>query len=542
VESILSAPSPNPDAETPPQPPGGLLRSTATVGSMTLLSRVLGLLRDIVFANLFGVSGRTDAFFVAFKIPNFLRRLFAEGAFSQAFVPVLTEYKTRRSRAELVGLVNAVAGTLGTLLLGLTVLGMLGAPVLISIFAGGFLMGDDTQETATRFAYATEMLRITFPYLLLISLTAFAGSILNTYGRFAVPAVTPVFLNLSLISCAIWLSPHLDPPVYALAWGVLIAGVVQLGFQLPYLARLGLLPRPRWGWREAGVEKIKRLMLPALFGSSVAQINLLFDTLIASFLVTGSITWLYYSDRLLEFPLGVFGIALATVILPSLSREHAQASPERFSRTLDWALRLSAVLAVPAAAGLAALAVPILATLFQHGDFTAQDTRLASYSLMAYACGLPAFVLIKILAPGFYARQNTATPVRIGIIAMVANMGLNLLFVLPLVWLGSPGPHAGLAAATSLSGFLQAYLLHRRLRREAVYRPEAGWPGLLLRVILATVAMVLVLAYLQPAPGAWSGYPWTLRIGHLLALVGAGALTYFLVLLVGGFRFAELRR
>jgi putative peptidoglycan lipid II flippase len=509
---------------------------------MTLLSRVLGLLRDIVFANLFGVSGRTDAFFVAFKIPNFLRRLFAEGAFSQAFVPVLTEYKTHHGRAELVGLVNAAAGTLGTLLLGLTVLGILGAPVLISIFAGGFLMGDDTQETATRFAYATGMLRITFPYLLLISLTALAGSILNTYGRFAVPAVTPAFLNLSLIGCAVWLSPHLHPPVYALAWGVLIAGVVQLGFQLPYLARLGLLPRPRWGWREAGVEKIRRLMLPALFGSSVAQINLLVDTLIASFLITGSITWLYYSDRLLEFPLGVFGIALATVILPSLSREHAQASPERFSHTLDWALRLSTVVAVPAAAGLAALAVPILATLFQHGDFTAQDTRLASYSLMAYACGLPAFVLIKILAPGFYARQNTATPVRIGVIAMVANIGLNFLIVLPLVGMGSPGPHAGLAAATSLSGYLQAYLLLSRLRREQVYRPSPGWAVILIRVALATAVMVMLLAELQPPAETWSNSAWYLRVAYVASLVAAGAGAYFFVLLVSGFRFVELRR
>jgi putative peptidoglycan lipid II flippase len=301
-----------------------LIKSTAAVGSMTLLSRLLGLARDIVIARFFSASDAADAFFVAFKIPNFLRRLFAEGAFSLAFVPVLTEYRSNYSTAQTRELIDRVAGTLGLILLLLSLVGVAASPLLISIFAAGFI------DQPEKFELTADMLRITFPYILLISMTAMAGGILNTLKRFAVPAFTPVLLNLSMIGCALWLSPRLDVPVTALAWGVLIAGVAQLLFQLPFLYRAGLLPRPKWGWQHDGVQKIIKLMIPALFGSSVAQINLLFDTFIASFLVTGSVSWLYYSDRLLEFPLGVFGIALATVVLPNLSQAHYQEGDNSF--------------------------------------------------------------------------------------------------------------------------------------------------------------------------------------------------------------------
>jgi len=496
---------------------------------MTTLSRILGFVRDILFARLFGADGGTDAFFVVFKIPNFLRRLFAEGGFNQAFVPVLSEYRETRRREEMLDFVHHMAGTLGGILLVVTSLGVAAAPLLILVFAPGF------HDDPAREALAADMLRITFPYLFFISLTAFAGSLLNSFSRFAVPAFTPVLLNLSLIGCALWLSPRMEEPLMGLAWGVFIAGVVQLAFQLPFLARLGLLPRPRWGWHHPGVRKTVRLMLPAIFGSSVAQVNLLLDTLIASFLAAGSISWLYYSDRLVEFPLGVFGIALGTVILPLLSREHARQSRESFSRTLDWSLRLVLLIGLPATLGLFLLAGPILATLFQYGQFDLQDTEMARLSLMAYCAGLPAFLLIKILAPGYYARQDTKTPVKIGIIAMVANMGLNVLFVVPLVWSGFEGTHMGLAMATAASAWLNAGLLFRGLLARGVYRPRPGWGGLMVRFALAGLAMAAALWWFTPALADWAGAGLADRAGWLAWLIALGAASFVGVLaLVGG--------
>ena len=512
-----------------------LLKSTATVGGMTMISRVLGLVRDMVIARAFGAGMGADAFFVAFKIPNFLRRLFAEGAFSQAFVPVLSEYKAQRSHREVHQLVDHVVGVLGGALFLVTLVGVLAAPVLVMIFAPGFL------AEPTKFALTVDMIRLTFPYLLFISLTALAGGVLNSFGRFGVPAFTPVFLNLSLIATTLWLAPRMAEPVTALAWGVLLAGVVQLLFQLPYLQGLRLLPWPRFSLRDAGVRQVARLMLPGIFGSSVAQINLLFDTLIASFLVTGSVSWLYYSDRLMEFPLGVFGIALATVMLPRLSLQHAKASVHNFSRTLDWALRWVVLIGTPAAGGLMALAAPLLMTLFQYGAFDFQDVQMARLSLMAYALGLPGFILVKVLAPGFYARQDTRTPVRIGVIAMLANMVMNVAFVVPMVIWKLPGPHAGLALATSLAAFLNAGLLYRRLRRDACYQPGSGWPLLLLRVGLATLGMVLVLQLGVGELALWHEREWPARLGHLLLWVLAGGLSYAGCLWLCGLRWRHLQ-
>jgi len=514
---------------------GKLLKSTATVGSMTLVSRVLGLIRDMVFMRLFGATAGTDAFFVAFKIPNFLRRLFAEGAFSLAFVPVLSEYKGRRSVEQVRSLVDRVAGTLGGILFGVTLLGVVAAPLLVMAFAPGFI------GQAEKFDLTVQLLRIMFPYLLFISLTAMAGGILNTYGRFGVPAFTPVLLNICLIGAAVWVAPIMAQPVVALAWGVFMAGCAQLLFQLPFLYRLRLLPRPRWGWGQEGVRRIMRLMLPSIFGSSVAQINLLFDTLIASFLVTGSVTWLYASDRLVEFPLGVFGIALATVILPSLSRKHAEASTEAFSHTLDWALRWVLLIGAPATVGLFVLAGPILATLFHYGEFDTRDVHMASLSLMAYALGLPGFIAVKVLAQGFYARQDTRTPVRIGVIAMVGNMAMNVVFVVSLVVWQVPGPHAGLAAATSLAAFVNAALLFRGLRRE-VYRPQAGWPRLVLRVVFACLLMGGLLWLGVDGLEAWSAWGWFERAWRLTAWIGGGAAVYGAALWLAGLRMSQLKR
>lgn len=372
-----------------------LLKSTLTVGVATIVSRLLGFVRDVVFARYFGASGATDAFFLAFKIPNFMRRLFAEGSFSLAFVPVLSEVRSSGNQAALKDLIDHVSGTLLAILLVITAVGMLAAPAVLAIFAPGWLI-----EGRPEFWLSADMLRITFPYILLISLTALSGGILNTFDRFLVPALTPVLLNLSLIAAAVLLSTRLEVPVMALAWGVLLAGVLQLLIQVPALIHLGVMPRPRWDWHHSGVRRILRLMIPTLLGSSVAQVNLLVDSVLATFLVSGSVTWLYYSDRLMEFPLGVFGVALSTVILPNLSRKFAQRSPEAFSATLDWALRLALIITMPAALGLTVLASPILITMFQYDAFQPSDVAMTALSLSAYALGLPAFIAVKVLAPG----------------------------------------------------------------------------------------------------------------------------------------------
>lgn len=506
-----------------------LVRSTAIVSLMTLVSRVMGLVRDVLFATLFAASAGMDAFLVAFKIPNFGRRLFAEGAFSQAFVPVLTETRTR-DQAEVRELVDVVAGTLGGVLAIVTVVGVLAAPLFVMLFAPGFL------DEPEKYAMSSEMLRLTFPYLMFISLTAFAGGILNSYGRFAVPAFTPVLLNLCFIACAIWLAPQFEQPVMALAVAVLLAGMLQLALQLPFLARMDLLPRPRWGWSHPRVRHIMKLMLPVLFGSSVAQISLLLDLVVASFLVTGSVSWLYYSDRLMEFPLGVFSIALATVILPSLSARHAESSAEAFSQTMDWALRMLIVFGTPAMVGLFVLAGPLVTTLFQYNAFSEVDVHMSRYSLMAYAFGFMGFSLVKLLLPGFYSRQDTRTPVRYGVIALVVNMVLNVGLVLLILTLEGPAPHAGLALATSIGAFTNAALLYRRLRSDGIYRPSADWRGLWFKVALANVVMAAVLLALGGPLQHWLDLALWGRVQLLSGVIVAGAASYFVVLGIAGLR------
>lgn len=499
-----------------------------------MISRILGFARDMVFARIFGADAASDAFFVAFKIPNFLRRLFAEGAFSQAFVPVLTDYKENKSEKELKDLIDQVAGTFGVVLFGISLTGVIAAPLLIMLFGPGFI------DNPYKYNLAVDMLRYTFPYLFFIALTAFAGGILNSFGRFAVPAFTPVFLNIVLISMAVLISPQLDQPIMALAWGVFIAGAVQLLFQFPFLFKLKLMPLPKWGWKHPGVQKIKDLMIPAIVGSSVVQINLLFDTLIASFLITGSISWLYYADRLVEFPLGLLGIALATVILPKLSKDHAKASAETFSATLDWALRFAILIGLPAAIGLIMLAAPMLATLFYGGEFDAEDVYLSSLSLMAYSLGLMGFILVKVLAPGFYARQDTKTPVKIGIKAMIANMGLNIIFVTPLYLLDFKGAHTGLALATATSAYINAWLLLRALRQAGHYKPQTGWLKLFAQTGFACIAMGSVLYSYTPSLETWLQWDVWTRALNLSLWISVGFITYITSLLVSGLKFKDL--
>ena len=500
-----------------------LIEAITKVGSNTFLSRILGFVRDMVVARVFGADAGTDAFFVAFKIPNFMRRLFAEGAFSMAFVPVLNEYKTKHGTPRLKGFVDDIAGTFGAVLLGVTLLGVLGAPVLVLIFAPGF------SDEVSKQAMAVEMLRLTFPYLMFISLTAFAGGILNTYERFGVPAFTPVLLNVALILCALLLAPAMERPIFALAWGVFIAGIAQLAFQAPFLWRIGLLPRPRINFRDAGVWRVIKLMVPALFGVSVTQIGLLLNTLLASFLVTGSITWLYYGDRLMEFPLGILGVALGTVILPKLSQKHAEQSPEAFSRTLDWALRWVLLLGVPSAVGLLVLAGPMMAVLFHSGEFTGEDVNMAARALMAYALGLAAFMGVKVLAPGFYARQDMRTPVRIAVIAMIVNVAFSLLLMFPM-------GHTGLALATTLSALVNAGLLLRGLLREGVYRPGSGWPMLLIRGLSAGLIMGLAIWWGSGETAQWLAMGTWERVPRLLGWILAGGAVYAGSLLALGLR------
>ncbi|TKR33688.1 murein biosynthesis integral membrane protein MurJ [Luteimonas gilva] len=549
--------APDPAAAVPPPTPrkSGLLRSTAVFSAMTFLSRISGLVRDQVYAAVFGASPAMDAFVVAFRIPNFMRRLSAEGSFSMAFVPVLAEYKERGDHAAVKELVDRVAGTLTAFLLVLTAGAVLAAPWIMPIFAPGF--GADTEQGRL----AAEMLRITFPYALFISLASLAGGILNSYQRFAIPALSPVLLNLAMIAAALCVAPFMREPVLALAWGVFAAGVLQLVFQLPSLAKIGLLPRPRWGVAHAGVRKIMKLMVPTLFGSSVAQVNLLLNTIMASFLIGGSVTWLYYTDRLLEFPLGMFGVAIGTVILPHLSSRHAATDPHGFSKALDWGFRLCLLIGVPACLGLILCAQPLMAALFQHGNFTAEDTRMSGLSLMAQATAVPAFLLVKVLAPAFYSRQDTKTPVKSAVVSVIANAVFTVSLVLGLLYLTDagraaltatggrvfealgrvPGAHACLALAIALAGWLNAVQLWWYLRRAGVYESQAGWARFLRQLAVAAIGMTaVVVAFLAYWQG-WTVWPWWERIWKLAVLVGSGATAYAGLLWLQGIRPRDLR-
>ncbi|WP_371876205.1 murein biosynthesis integral membrane protein MurJ [Vibrio sp. HB161653] len=502
---------------------------------MTLVSRVLGLVRDIVVANLMGAGASADVFFFANKIPNFLRRLFAEGAFSQAFVPVLTEYQAQDDESKTRELIAKVSGTLGVLVTIVTLIGVLGSAGVTALFGAGWfwdwLHGGPAAE---KFELASTLLKITFPYLWFVTFVALSGAILNTLGRFAVSSFTPVFLNIAIISCALFLAPRLSQPEIALACGVFLGGLVQFLFQIPFLAKAGLLVKPSWGWSHSGVVKIRKLMLPALFGVSVSQINLLLDTFIASFLTTGAISWLYYSDRLLEFPLGLFGIAIATVILPALSRKHVDAEASGFAATMDWGVRMVVLLGVPAMLGLMVLAKPMLMVLFMRGEFVLSDVEQAGMSLLAYASGLLSFMLIKVLAPGYYSRQDTKTPVRFGIIAMVTNMVFNAIFA---YFYG----YVGLAMATSLSALLNMLLLYRGLHRAQVYRVTKATAWYLGRVSAAALVMALVLNWQLPPLAQWVQWSLFERVMQLLLHIGLGSCAYLLTLLLLGWRLKHVK-
>lgn len=506
-----------------------LLKALATVSGMILLSRVLGFVRDFVIARVFGAGMMTDAFFVAFKLPNLLRRLFAEGAFSQAFVPILSEYKNKRSEADAKRLIDRVATLLFLALIAVTLIGMIGAPLLVYVSAPGFA------ATPDKFALTVTLTRITFPYILFMSLVALAGGILNTWSRFAVPAFTPVLLNVAMIGMALFAAPYFSQPVMALAWAVFLGGTLQLLIQLPSLQRIGMLPRFVLDWQDDGVRRIIRLMAPAVLGVSVSQISLLINTVFASFLETGSVSWLYYADRLMEFPAGMLGAALGTVLLPSLAKFHANDNMEEYSKLLDWGLRLTFLLAAPAALALATIAVPLIATLFHHGAFSARDVLMTRNALVAYSIGLLGMILVKVLAPGFYARQNVRTPVKIGILTLCVTQALNLALI---GWLR----HAGLALAIGLAACLNAALLYHGLRRHAIYTPQPGWPVFYGKLTLALLCMGSVLWLAGGHDMDWLLWTSGERLLRLAWLILLAATIYFATLFITGFRLRDFQR
>ena len=508
-----------------------LLKALATISSLTLVSRILAFVRDVLIARIFGAGMATDAFFVAFKLPNLLRRLFAEGAFSQAFVPIFGEYRNRRSPDETKQMVDHVVTLLAIILFIVTLIGIIAAPILVYISAPGFVKEPDKFELTVR------LLRITSPYIFFISLVAVAAGILNTYNKFWVPAAAPILLNLCFIGAALWLAPYCDPPVMALAWAVFIAGIVQLAFQIPFLKKIGMLPVWRFDLKDAGVWRIIKQMGPAAFGVSIAQISLIINTIFASFLAVGSVSWLYYADRLMEFPSGVLGVAISTILLPSLSKHHADSNPVEYSRLLDWGLRLTFMLTLPAALALGMIAVPLLSTFFQHGAFAAHDVLMTRNALVGYSIGLIGMLSVKVLAPGFYARQDIRTPVKIGIATLLATQMMNLLFVFMLQL-----HHAGLALAIGLGSCFNSAILFHLLRKRGIYLPEPGWGKFLARIGTALLVLGLTLWFGMGSEQSWlAGSGWV-RIVRLSELVVTGAAIYFIVLWVLGFRVKDFSR
>ncbi|PHV10912.1 murein biosynthesis integral membrane protein MurJ [Chitinimonas sp. BJB300] len=506
-----------------------LLKALARTSSMTMLSRILGFVRDAINAHQFGASKAMDAFVVAFMLPNMFRRIFAEGAFSQAFVPLLAEYKQKQGDSATRQFIADVAGVLTLALVVLTVIGVAAAPAIVFVSASGY------EKDAHKFQLTVELTRITFPYILLISLSSLVGSILNTWNRFSVPAFTPTLLNLFMIGSSLLLAPYFNEPIFALAIGVTAGGLAQLVFQLPFLAKIGMLSWPRLNLHDPGVWRVIKQMGPAMFGVSVAPISLLLNRNFASYLPDHSMSWMYYADRLMELPTGVLGVALGTILLPSLAKLNASERYDDYSATLDWGLRLCWLLALPAAIAMAVIGEPLIAVLFERGQFGLQDTLMTQRALMAYAVGLMALVSIKVLAPAFYARQDIRTPVKIGIATLVMTQIFNLLLYEPLA-------HAGLALAISLAACLNAGLLYLGLRMRKIYQPQPGWLVFLGKLVIAVSLMAIALWGLQHALGAWHGMPGRVLVGKLSVLIGAGASVYFIVLAALGFRPRDFSR
>ena len=507
-----------------------LLSILGKLGSMTMLSRILGFIRDMIIARVFGSGDAADAFFTAFKLPNLLRRIFAEGAFAQAFVPVLAEYKQTKSPEATREFVQYIAGMLTFALTAVTAIGVLAAPWIITATATGFTKNPD------KFALATDLLRIMFPYILLISLSSFVGSILNTYHKFQIPAFTPVLLNLSFIAFSLFFVPYFDPPITALAWAVFVGGILQLVFQLPWLAKQGFLNLPKLDFKNAAVNRVIKQMMPAVFAASVAQISLVINTIFASFLQSGSISWMYYADRLTELPTGVLGVALGTILLPTLSKYAGGRNPHEFSKLLDWGLRLCCLLAAPAALGLAMLAYPLIATMFVSQSFSAHDAIMTKNALIACSFCVIGQIMIKVLAPAFYAQQNIKTPVKVAVVTLMATQLMNLAFIVPL-------KHVGLSLSVGLGACLNAAFLYILLRVKGLYFPDAGWKTFLAKLAVALAVMGAGLWAAQALTGLeWINIRGWQKALQLAWLVLLGITLYFTTLAALGFRPHHFKR
>ncbi|HJU22297.1 MAG TPA: murein biosynthesis integral membrane protein MurJ [Casimicrobiaceae bacterium] len=508
-----------------------LLRTLTTVSGMTLLSRITGLLRETLKATIFGAGLQMDAFEAAFRLPNLLRRLFAEGAFSQAFVPILAEYRRKRGVEATRTLVGNVGTLLAVILIGLSIVGSLAAPWLVYVLAGGF------SRTPGKVELTAEMIRIVFPYILFVSLVSLAGGVLNVFRRFAIPAFTPVLLNLSIIGAAIVLARFVDPPIVALAIGVAIGGLAQLVLQIRPLLSIGMLPKPSFAWRDEGVRRILRAMGPAVLGVSAAQISALINTQLAALLGDGRISWITYADRLMEFPTALLGVALGTILLPSLAQHHSDEDHDAYSSLLDWGLRLAILMAVPSAIALAILALPLVSTLYQYGRFGVNDVMQTRAALLGYSVGLPGIVLVKILAPGFYARQMMKTPVKIASLTVVLTQTLAVIFAWPLGL-----QQAGLTLAMSIGACCNATLLLTLLLRNGFYKPRPGWLAFFMKVCVASAVLALVVSWLAGSDASWLGARALSKIGHLALVIGGGGLAYFATLFALGFRLADFNR
>ena len=506
-----------------------LLKSLAAVSSMTMVSRVLGFVRDAIIARVFGAGMATDAFFVAFKLPNLLRRVFAEGAFSQAFVPILAEYKSRQDIEDTRLFVSYISGLLTLVLALITGLGMLAAPWIIMVTAPGFT------DDADKFALTSSLLRITFPYILLISTASLVGAVLNTWNRFSVPAFAPTLLNISMILFALFAAPHFDPPILALAWAVTLGGILQLAYQLPYLKKIGMLVLPRINFKDSGSLRVVRQMGPAILGVSVSQISLIINTIFASFLASGSVSWMYYADRLMEFPAGVLGVALGTILLPSLAKTYSSGDHEGYNRLMDWGLRLCFLLALPCSVALGILAQPLVVSLFQYGSFSAFDALMTQRALVAYSIGLLGLIAVKVLAPGFYSRQNIKTPVKIAIVTIIITQLMNLAFIGPL-------KHAGLSLSIGLGACLNAALLYWQLRRQDIFRPLPGWKLFLIRLLVAVAVMSAVLIGMLILLPSWETGTMFHRLARLMLVVVVGATAYFATLMLLGFKLKDFAK
>ncbi len=496
-----------------------LLSSSLTVSALTLVSRILGFLRDMLIAHYFGVSSTTDAFFVAFKLPNFFRRLFTEGAFAHAFIPILLEHQTYNDHNTFKKFMNSTAGILLLILSTSLVISLLAAPLIISLIAPGFTW-NSLQHTE-----ATQLLRIMLPYLAFIVLIGFSGSLMTMHRQFVVPTLTPALLNISMIACTLYLTPYTSTPIKALAWGVFLGGILQIACQIPSLQRLNLLPKINLSCPDNKSIDMLRRLIPTIFSSSVTQINLLLDSFIASFLSAGSVSWLYYSDRLVELPVGLMGATLSTVLLPHLTHHHIHKHSLAFSDTLSAGLRLSLLISLPASIGLIFLAEPILITLFNYQEFTATDVHFTAQSLQAYALGLPAFIAIKVLITGFSARQDIKTPLRYGYYALGISLLLNIL-----AW---PFGHAGLALATSLGALINALLLLKKLLHDKLIAPKRSTYKFIIKLIISNVLMALGLYYGLEQP-EWFTLAGNERIVYLIKFIFLGMIIYSLsVFLLG---------